>query len=263
MMAQTELEAEMSQSQAAAVNEVTSTLEELASTAAQIAMTAVAVSSYAESTLQAAQEGREAVVTSVDGMQRTAASVEAITARALRLGELSGEIGSILDVMRDMSDQTNLLALNAAIEAARVGEQGRGFAVVADEVRKLSERSAQSAQEIQGLVTEIRRETRATIEAVEIGSREAAQGVGLVNEAGASLGRITEVAQKTSSAAKEISIATAQQRSASEQVVNAMSELSGSVSQYASGSQESASSAARFSALARELAAALARFRTE
>ena len=263
MMAQTECKAEMSSAQAAAVNEVTSTLEELASTAAQIAMTAVAVSSYAESTLVAAQDGRGAVVSTVDGMHRTASSVSTIATRAQRLGELSQEIGSILDVMRDIADQTNLLALNAAIEAARVGEQGRGFAVVAEEVRKLSERSSMAAQEIHGLVAEIQRETKATIAATDEGNREATAGVELVNEAGRSLERITEVAQKTNSAAKEISIATAQQRSASEQVVSAMSDLSGSGSQYASGSQESASSAARFSGLARELAEALARFRTE
>ncbi|HWL35428.1 MAG TPA: methyl-accepting chemotaxis protein [Frankiaceae bacterium] len=247
--------------QSSAVSETTSTIEELAATAAQIADTAEAVARYAAETLRYAEQGREAVGASVDSMDKIAYRVEQIAARALSLGEKSHEIGRILDVIDDLSDQTNLLALNAAIEAARAGEHGRGFAVVASEVRKLAERSMAATKDIQGIIAEIQAETNSTIIASEEGAKEVKQGTGLARGVVEALERISGMVDETTTAAKEISIATQQQRSASDQVVAAMNQVSDVSRQYAVGSKQAAAAAAQLNVLAAELRASIAQFK--
>ena len=248
--------------QSSAVSQTTSTIEELAATAAQIAETSEAVARFAAETLQYADEGRVAVAASVDSMDTIAERVDSIASRALSLGEKSQEIGRILDVIDDLADQTNLLALNAAIEAARAGEHGRGFAVVASEVRKLAERSQESAGQIQAIVAEIQAETNSTIIASEEGAKEVRAGTSIARGVVDALERISRMVDETTTAAKEISIATQQQRSASEQVVSAMTQVQDVSRQYAVGSRQSAAAAAQLTVLAAELGQSIARFKT-
>lgn len=139
------------------------------------------------------------------------------SAQAIRqLGETGKEVGKIVDFITEVASQTNLLALNAAIEAARAGEQGRGFAVVAEEVRKLAEQSADSAKEISKLINDMQSATLKAVSSMEVGNREATEGMVVTKKAGEAFKQILLAVEKVNARIQEITAANQQMAAASE-----------------------------------------------
>lgn len=127
------------------------------------------------SAARTAQDNRAtftAIAANLDSMYRklqdTATSISTLHAQV-------GEIGGIVQLIKEIADQTNLLALNAAIEAARAGEAGSGFAVVADEVRKLAERTATATVEITKRVATVQQESARSKAQTELDATDASQ----------------------------------------------------------------------------------------
>jgi methyl-accepting chemotaxis protein len=220
--------------QASNLQQTAATMEQLSSTVKINAATTSQANVLATQASAAALKGGESVGTVVATMQEIAAS--------------SKKIVDIISVIDGIAFQTNILALNAAVEAARAGEQGRGFAVVASEVRSLAGRSADAAKEIKALIT-------ASVEKVEVGTRQ-------VNEAGTSMDVIVTQVQRVTQLIGEISNATTEQSSGISQVGDAVTQLDQVTQQNAALVEESAAAAESLKHQAAQLAELVSVFRT-
>lgn len=242
--------------QASAISEVTSTIEEMGYTARQIAQSSENVAQLAEQTLAAVGEGQSAVDESVSAMEGIKARVQELANKVLALGEHSQRIGEIMEIINSIADETHLLALNAAIESAAAGEHGRRFAVVAAEIKNLANRAMESSKEVRGIIAEIQRSTNDSVMAAEEGLKETERGANRVYQAGRAMEEIVLLAQRTSQASQEISLATTQQRTASEQIVETMREIAEVANQTAEGSRQVAEAAAMLSRIGEQLQSA-------
>src|SRR3569833_2809971 len=186
---------------------------EMANAVQNIAMNAVQAADAANQADSEGGRGKHVVHQAIDSITVLADEVNKAAEVIHRLENESGNIGKILDVIRDIADQTNLLALNAAIEAARAGEQGRGFAVVADEVRRLALRTQESTQQIRQMIELFQQEANTAAHVMEQGRDQAQRSVEEAAKAGASLDAITAAIKTisdmnihTASAAEEQSV---------------------------------------------------------
>ncbi|MEI7475635.1 MAG: HAMP domain-containing methyl-accepting chemotaxis protein [bacterium] len=137
----------------------------------------------------------------IDNIKTVSADISITVAK---LGTLSSEIETIVDLIKGIAGQTNLLALNAAIEAARAGEQGKGFAVVAEEVKKLATQSAEATDKITDMIKEIQTQTGIAVSKMDKATNEVQEGVTVVNEAGKALDQIISQVKTANSKIQEI-----------------------------------------------------------
>ena len=161
-----------SSAQAAAVEEMTSSIENLFS----------AISNTSKSSFEAKNMSSKVTESTKNGVN----AVNEISHNMMEISESSKEISNITKLIQSIAFQTNILALNAAVEAARAGEQGRGFAVVASEIRAL----AQNVNEAAGNITNI---IDKTVSKIEIGDKSVQSSLEILLEIEKSAKEVSDI----------------------------------------------------------------------
>ncbi|BCX67407.1 MULTISPECIES: methyl-accepting chemotaxis protein [Pseudomonas] len=238
---------------ATAVNEMTAAVEE-------VARNAVSTSEASNQSTQAAREGRDRVVETVDAIQTMTHDVHNTSLMIEGLAAQGRDIGKVLDVIRAIAEQTNLLALNAAIEAARAGEAGRGFAVVADEVRALAHRTAQSTQEIEKMVAGIQNGTGEAVASMQQSNQRTQSTLELARAAGVALEQITQSIHLINERNLVIASASEEQAQVSREVDRNLVNIRDLASQSAAGANQTSVASHELSGLAVNLNGLVARF---
>ena len=193
-----------------------------------------------------AESGSQLAGQAANDIRRIAASINEAASTIERLNQSSGEIGTIVQVIREIADQTNLLALNAAIEAARAGEMGRGFAVVADEVRKLAERTSSATAEISGRIGAVQNDTQAAYQNMREAHDRIEAGVQGTSQVETALDQIRRYSELSLEKISEVGYAIREQSQASQSVAQ-------NVQQIAEMTENTSAAVSSASALAQEL----------
>ena len=198
--------------QAAAMEETTSSLEEMSAMTKQNADHADQADNLMKETNRFVQDARQAMGELTDSMSA--------------ISSASQETSNIIKTIDEIAFQTNLLALNAAVEAARAGEAGAGFAVVADEVRNLALRAADAARNTAGLIED-------TVKKVQ-------GGTDTVTRTSDVFSKMVANADRTGGLIEEIAAASAEQAQGIDQLNAAVVDMDRIIQQNAATAEESA-----------------------
>jgi methyl-accepting chemotaxis protein len=239
---------------ATAMNEMSNTVQEIARNAARAAESA-------DQADKEALQSKQVVTQTKLAINELAAEVEKATQVIHQLEAESDNIGTILDVIRDIADQTNLLALNAAIEAARAGEQGRGFAVVADEVRSLASRTQDSTQQIKTMIERLQTGANNAVTVMETGRTQAQRSVQQATQAEGSLEVITKAVGTINDMNMQIASAAEEQNSVSSEINRNIHNIGQVTEQTSQGVQESTALCGEVIKESKQLQALMKKFR--
>jgi len=235
-------------------------IEEMSNSIQEVVRYAIDSAEKSEAGLKEAEKGSIAVGETVVSINELAESLSSSMIIIADLEKQSNDIGSVIEVIQDISGQTNLLALNAAIEAARAGEYGRGFAVVADEVKILAQRTQDSTAEIQSIISNLQEGTAKTVTSMELCTLKATETVEQSKATNTALSAINNIINEISSMNIQVATAVEEQSSVAAEITNNMSAIKEKIDETSQTAEQAQSASIEVDKMANQLNAMASKF---
>ncbi|MCM2360771.1 methyl-accepting chemotaxis protein [Pseudomonas sp. SR18] len=242
------------------IEQAATAVTEMSAAVDEVAGNAVSSAEASQASDEDSKHGHYQISETISSIQNLVDEVLGASNKAEGLAVQAQDISKVLEVIRGIAGQTNLLALNAAIEAARAGEAGRGFAVVADEVRSLAQRTQDSTEEIEQMISGIQQGTQNTVEALNSSADHAGQTLQRANSAGNALEKITAAISQISQRNLVIASAAEQQALVAREVDRSLVNIRDLSTQTAAGATQTSAASQELSRLAVDLNGLVTRF---
>jgi len=242
------------------IEQAATAVTEMSTAVDEVAGNAVSSAEASQASDEDSKHGHYQISETISSIQNLVDEVLGASNKAEGLAVQAQDISKVLEVIRGIAGQTNLLALNAAIEAARAGEAGRGFAVVADEVRSLAQRTQDSTEEIEQMISAIQQGTQNTVEALNSSADHAGQTLQRANSAGSALEKITAAISQISQRNLVIASAAEQQALVAREVDRSLVNIRDLSTQTAAGATQTSAASQELSRLAVDLNGLVTRF---
>ncbi len=247
--------------QSSAISGTTQMVNDVKSIAVWASQNAEKMSQVTERSVDVSRDGTLSVEHTIASMNRIKERVEGIAANINGLTKQTQQISQILSAVSDIAAQTNMVAINASVEAARAREEGSGFAVVAAEVRTLADQSRQATAQIRGILAEVQKGSRASVQATEQGIQGVEEGMHSVQQTRQVIEKLAGVIDEIAQASVQLAAGSQQQLASIEEASQAVHKIGSITTKTQASTQETEKAVENLHRLANQMAEIIAPYR--